>query len=187
MEHLTNEKRKKIKIMLEYGASIQSIAKEIGTCRQTVYNELRRGKNENGIYDPQYAERVYQTQQGNKGRTAILASNQELALHISRLILLHHYSPERIINILKDDPCITLNIPLSVNTIYSAIDNGLIPGVTRDSLRTNETKMFSNGMVCIPKWIREEFDFRDGNIFSVEVQEDGTILLHKNNDNTVKF
>lgn len=184
MGYLTDEKRKKIKLMLECGMSIQSIAKEIGACRQTVYNELRRGKNENGIYDPQYAERLYQTQQENKGRTAILEANQDLALRISHLILSYQYSPERIIKILKEESSIAPSAPLSVNTIYAAIDNGLIPEVTRDSLRANKTKMFSNGMVCIPKWIRDDFGFCDGDIFSIEVQNDGTISLRKSNRTT---
>ena len=75
-------------------------------------------------------------------------------------------------------------MPLSVNTIYSAIDNGLIPGVTRNSLHPTKAKMFSNGMVCIPKWIREEFGFHDGDSFSVEVQKDGAILFRKDNHTT---
>ena len=39
--------------------------------------------------------------------------------------------------------------------------------------------MFSNGMVCVPKWIRQELELNDGDIFCVSLLADGKIVLKK--------
>lgn len=62
---------------------------------------------------------------------------------------------------------------------YRAIDVGLIPGVTRESLRSDRTKMFSDGMICVPTWIREELGLNDGDSFHIAVSPDGCISLKK--------
>ena len=66
---------------------------------------------------------------------------------------------------------------VSYQTVYNAIDNGLIPGVTRESLRTSSVTMYSDGQIGIPKWIREKYGFADGDVFGIEVLENQSILL----------
>lgn len=66
---------------------------------------------------------------------------------------------------------------VSVKTIYRAIDQGLIPGVARASLQTEETKIFSDGLIHIPQNLRERFDFRDEDVFKLIVSENKKITI----------
>jgi len=182
VRYLTFEKRLKLKELLDCSISISFIAQELGVCRQTIYNELRRGKDETGNYNPFFSEKQFRLRQQNKGHSAMLKGHPELAAHVADLILQNHYSPKQIVKILESESLKEAVVPSSVNTLYSAIDNGLIPGVTRESLRSNKTKMFSGGMVCIPKRIREKFSFCDGDVFDIEILDDKTIVLKKQSE-----
>ena len=180
MGYLTYESRKKIKRLYDKGLSVQEIADEIGVCKNTIYNELKRSSDDCGNYDPQHAEELFQERQQTKGRQRLLATNRELAQYIADSILKEHYSPEQILKNLKEDPPSNAVELKSVNTIYAAIDNGLIPGGTRASLRSCETKMFSNGMICIPRWMREHLQLQDGDSFHLEIIDSGIITITKN-------
>ena len=180
MGYLTYESRTKIKELHNKGLSIQQIADEIGVCRSTIYNELKRGSDSFGSYDPEHAEELFQERQQTKGRQRLLAANSELAQHIADLIVKKHYSPEQIIENLKEAPLSNTVELKSVNTIYAAIDSGLIPGVTRASLRSCESKMFSDGMICIPKWMREQLQLQDGDSFHLEIIDSRIITITKN-------
>lgn len=71
--------------------------------------------------------------------------------------------------------------PKSKPTIYSAIDNGLIPGVTRESLNSYMTTMFSDGQIHIAKWVRKQLDLNDGDELLFEII-DNKIVFRKAND-----
>ena len=143
--HMTKAQRIRLKQMLDAGARKPEIALELGVSRSTVYNENCRWT-VGGRYDPEYSEERYQKSLLEKGREAILSLNPELASYISELILEEHKSPEQIMEDLRinDKFCSVFS---SVNTIYNAIDHGLIPGVTRENLRTNTTTVFHNGQI----------------------------------------
>lgn len=81
-------------------------------------------------YNPDYAQADADKASEIKRRPPIL-ENKELAEYIANLILEKKYSPETIVNILKD------------NKKFS----GMIPGVTKESLCSNETTMFSGGLL----------------------------------------
>lgn len=70
------------------------------------------------------------------------------------------------------------NIPTKT-TVYAAIDAGIIPGVSRESLHSKEVNVFSGGTVIIPKWIREKMSLEDGSTLSVEL-DGNKIILTKN-------
>lgn len=69
------------------------------------------------------------------------------------------------------------DVPLSRNTIYNAIDNGLIPGVTRDSLHSKETTVFNGGNIILAKWLRDELDIKDGDTLHFEISGDKKIIF----------
>ena len=56
---------------------------------------------------------------------------------------------------------------LTKTTIYSAIDRGLIPNVTREILYTRNATVFSDGMIHLPKWVREKLSINDGDNLSI--------------------
>lgn len=171
--HTTKEQRMQIKEMLDSGVKKTIIASTLGICERTVYYEIKRGTI-NGQYDPEYAEQQYIKSNCKRKREPILSTNTELANYISMLILQEHKSPNQIMEILQKNPKYK-SVFTSLNTIYNAIDCGLIPGVSRESLNTYQTTVFSNALIHIPKWVREKLNIYDDDILNIEV--DGNKLI----------
>ena len=145
----------------------------LGIHNATIYREIDRGSI-NGIYDPGHAEEQYRGHLSEKGRPAICSISPELAQHIARLILEEKLSPARIIDRLQEEKWSTA--PKARATIYSAIDDGLIPGVTRESLNSYVTTMFSDGQIHIAKWVRNALDLNDGDELLFEVVDNKIIF-----------
>lgn len=176
-KHITYEQRQELKRMLDLGNSKPAIAKTLGICTRSVYNELRRGTL-NGTYDPEYAEAVKQKYLHQKGPQLMLEENPELANRIAALILEEHLSPEKIIERFKQEKFANGEYPLSDRTIYTAIDRGLIPNVTRDSLNADKVSMYDN-VLRFPAWFRNKLGLRDGDIFRLESNDIGQVILTK--------
>lgn len=171
------EQRIKLKQMLDSGYSVTCIAEDLGFCRATIYNEINRSGSKTN-YDPYYTQVQYEEKSKNKGSKLKLA-DADLAKYISELILEQHLSPEKIVLLLAKSKNISSNVPTSAKTIYSAIDAGLIPNVTRESLLTKNFSVFSNGQICIPKWVLDKLNIRDGDVLELELTEDGKIVYSK--------
>jgi len=176
-KHLSHDQRVEIKSMLDRGLSTIEIAKYLCVNRGTIYREIQRGDNGDG-YDPDYAESRYQANLREKGPERIVLEHPALAQYISDCILIEKLSPERIEERIKADKRFQ-NSTISKFSIYNAIYDGLIPGVTKETLRSDTAKMFSGGNLIIPTWMREEYGFKDGDIFHIEVTSDKRIILEK--------
>ena len=150
------------------------IAQALNTHVSTIYREIKRGS-VNGSYDPNCADEAYQQHLSEKGPEAILSLNPRLAEHIASLILNRKLSPEKIVDELREYETGSI----SIQTIYHSIDKGLIPGVTRESLRTDTVTVFSDGQICIPKWGRSLLDIADGDKLHFEVIENKLIFLQR--------
>jgi len=174
---LTYEQRLQIKKSLDADISKRVIADEIGVHHSTIYREIERGS-VNGIYDPDFAEQQYQEKMAEKGPTAILTANPELASYIATLILNERLSPDKIIKTLKNDKKYK-NISLSRETIYHSIDAGLIPNVTKESLRSTSSTVFNGGYIAIPKWVLEQLNIKDGDILHLEITDNNEIIYKK--------
>lgn len=176
-KQLTYEKRLEIKKLLDSDAKIsaRAIADVIGVHHSTVSREIQKGM-VGGVYNPEYSEQQAQLTRADKGRVPILEAEPELAAYIANLILTEHLSPEKIVNLIKDD---SKYENVSINTIYNAIDNGLIPGVTRESLRSCSSIIFSGGQIVIPKWVMEQLDLKDGDILQFEISYNNEIIYKK--------
>ena len=107
-----------------------------------------------------------------------LEENPELANYIAKLILNQKLSPEKIVNVVKENPRFS-KISLTKQTIYHSIITGKIPGVTKDSLRTEASTIFSNGQICIPKWVLEALKLKDGDVLDLNLKENGEIVYKK--------
>ena len=159
------EQRKELSRYLQQGMHKKQIADLLNCNLMTIYREISRGS-VNGKYDPEYSERRYRESKKKCGKQQRLLVDIELAKKISDMILNEGLSPERIIEKLK-----TLSIQCpSKGTIYAAIDKGLIPYVTRESLHKKTTTMFSKGLVMIPSWMREKLEMKDGDILNIQLQ-----------------
>lgn len=170
-KHIDLQQRLKLKEMLDSGCSILEVANALEVHRSAVYRELERGGWEGG-YDPYYAQSLYEGRLKKKGRPECKLSNKDLAEYISGLILMEHLSPEKIVDLLAKDDKGFPDVPQSPNTIYNAIDRGLIPNVTRESLLSKSCTVFSGGQICIPKWVLDKLKIEDGNTLQIEVTKE---------------
>lgn len=174
---LSYEQRLEIKKHLESGISKRTIAEMIGVHHSTIYREIDRGTI-NGTYDPDYSEEQYQAKMAEKGPTAILTANPDLASYIADLILNEHLSPDKIVTLLKTHKKYK-SISLSRETVYNSIEAGLIPNVTKESLRSNSSTIFSGGQIVIPKWVIEKLKLKDGDVLQLEITENNEIIYKK--------
>lgn len=178
-KRLTYEQRLEIKRMVDSKVSVSEIGKALGFNKASIYRELDKGGGINN-YNPDYAQQVTENKLGSGGAEKKF-NNRELALYMASLILDKHMSPEASINYMKSHDCGFSDIP-SINTVYRAIDDGLIPGVTRCTLQSKESTLFNGGQLCIPKWAVERLDLKDGDILQIEVTDDGKIIYQKKSD-----
>ena len=175
--HLTYESRMLIKQMIESGSSKKDIAIKLGVSLATVYRELKRC-NDSSKYNPEIVQQSYEKMMLCKGQKSKLELNPELAKYISKLVLQEELSPAQIVDRLRTENY--PERPSSRNTIYAAIDKGLIPHVTRETLllKRKKTHMFSNGLINVPKWICEELDIHDNDELNIDIEK-GKIIIKK--------
>lgn len=180
---LTYENRKRIKYLLDAGFSVPEIAREIGVHHDTIYQELKRCGSA-AQYDPDAAEA--QAAQGRKRQNnlpaegTIFSEDADLARLVSALILDDGMNVQQVIRWLQQErPERFKRLPKSRNTIFAAIDSGLIPGVTRDTLKTRTVRLFSGDLVHIPQWVIRQLELCDGDEFSIELRGAAIILKKK--------
>ena len=181
-KRLSYEDRKQIEQMLSDGLPVSFIANTLNKTHQAIYHELKRCKSCSD-YNADYAQQDYVTRNEGNGRTPLLEIDKALAQRISKLIQEDSLSPSDIVIRLREENC--THIPLSRNTIYAAIDKGLIPNVTRETLllKRKKTHMFSNGLIKIPRWICDKLDLRDGEDLDIDISDEGIIIKKsKKND-----
>ncbi len=148
-KRLSYEERKSIEKLLYEGYSVVAIAELLNKTHQSIYHELKRCQS-CSKYSADYAQQNYIRRNEGNGRKPLLEIDENLAQYISKLILEDALSPSEIIARLRSENY--PDFPSSKTTIYAAIDNGLIPSVTRETLllKRKKTHMFSNSLIKIP-------------------------------------
>lgn len=174
-KRLSYEERKSIETLLNEGYSVVSIAESLNKTHQSIYHELKRCKSCSN-YSADYAQQDYIRRNEGKGKKSLLEMDESLAQYISSLILEEALSPAEIVERLRFENY--PNFPSSKTTIYAAIDNGLIPDVTRQTLllKRKNTHMFSNGLIKIPRWICEKLNLQDNEDLNIDVMDDRIII-----------
>lgn len=174
-KNFTYKQRIQLSEYLQLNMNKTDIAKELGFCLATIYNEIQRGT-VNGIYSPDYAQNISNEAVRNKGRNEKLLVDKKLAEIISNYILNDHLSLGKIIEKLQGEG---KNCP-SKTTLYASIDKGLIPNVTRESLNNKTTSIYSNGLIRLPNWVRNKMDIKDGDLLLITF-DGNKMLLEKFN------
>ena len=174
--HISLEQRRLIRRMLDEDKSKTEIARAVGTNRATIYREIDRGS-VNGAYDPEFAERSYRSQLAQKGAQPILSADPKLAQYISELILQERLNLTQVLERLRTEARFSA-VPRSRMTLYAAIDHGLIPGVTRESLNSDTVAVSPGGQIRIAQWARSRLNIREGDKLHFEV--DGNWLRFRN-------
>lgn len=173
-KHFSYKDRISLKEYLNEGYSARKIAVLLNKSTSTIYNELRRGKNEQGVYDPDIAQNRYDHFRSNKGSEPKLAVNSATAGKISKMLLEDGMSPESISKKLDESEYV------SPGTIYTAIDKGLIPNVSRKKILANQKhRIYNDGNVRLPKYILKDISSGDGDTLTASVWDSNTIILQK--------
>lgn len=170
-KHLTLDDRNQIERMLKEGTSCLDISKSLGKDLSTIYREIRRGT-ECGEYTAKLAQTKYDEILKKKGKASVITP--ELAAYISKLILEDNLSVTEVLTRLAEESI--LNRPKTKQTLYYAIKNGLIPGVTEKSLRRTKTHIFSNSLIHLPSWVINELNLKDNDCVEIQVVG-GRIIL----------
>ncbi len=175
--HLTLESRHKIKQLMDDQCPIKLIADNLGVSRGTIYNEINLNSLPDGTYDPEYAEI-----QSSLRRNHIKAKTEKfpaLADFIAEKILVDHLSVEQISAMICADKDNFPDQTICQGSIYNSIKKGLIPGVTMETYKSNRTKMFSNGLLRLPNWVKEQTNFVDGDEFEIDISVENQITFRK--------
>lgn len=179
---MTYYQRAKLKELLDAGLSKECIAEKLKVSRGTVFNELKRGSVE-GVYDPEYADEKAWEKRMEGGNKTILEKDQCLARYISYLIKRKNLSPEQVVEHLKTGDHDYVKYPKTAKTIYTAIDKGLIPNVTRQDMKTvvaTGIVTMKENSISLPECIRRCAGLRNGNSFKIQCKKNGEIILKKN-------
>jgi bifunctional DNA-binding transcriptional regulator/antitoxin component of YhaV-PrlF toxin-antitoxin module/predicted DNA-binding protein YlxM (UPF0122 family) len=179
-KHLSLDDRKSIEHMVKQKVRIEEIADSLSVSHSTIYREIKRGCF-NGAYNAEYAEKQYRENMNDKGRMPKLLRNKGLANFISHCILERCLSPEQIVNLIKaGKTSFSAETITSTATIYTAIDKGYVPDVTRETMATSrKATMFNKGCIIIPKKLRSLMNFNDGDVFDIEYIEGSCELILK--------
>lgn len=109
--------------------SVAAIAKALGFCRQTIYNELKIGAYihtceyyDEERYSADKAQQIHDYQQSGKGRPEKIGSDHEYANFLESMILESKFSPAAALAEARKQGFQTA---ISVGTLYNYIDKGL--------------------------------------------------------------
>jgi IS30 family transposase len=136
-KHLSWEERIQIETLQREGLSSARIGERIGRPARTVRRELDRGwvTHRTGKYraEERYSavrgQTVYEERMRAKGRKA--KTNPALAQRLHLHIVVHRHSPEVAAGLMAKE---AFEHAVCFKTIYNHIDQGLVPGVTNESL-----------------------------------------------------
>ena len=136
-KHLNWEERIQIETLQREGLSNALIGGRIGRAARTIKRELERGwvTHRTGRYsaEERYSavrgQTVYEERMRTKGRKS--KTNPSLAQHLHLHIVVHRHSPEVVAGLMEKDG---FEHAVCFKTIYNHIDQGLVPGVTNESL-----------------------------------------------------
>ncbi len=187
MARLTHKDRKHIRALLDANYSLPDIAVQVKCNTQTIYDEVKRGGGTKAgrwqEYDPEKAQSYAAEHRKASGKNLPakdpIFNDAALAQYISELILEKGLNVQQVIRYLEESPPPQFTrLPKSRNTIFAAIDAGLIPGVTRETLQTKTVQIYCNDILHIPQWVIRKLSLQNGDCFSIDATEN-TIVLTK--------
>ena len=138
-KHLKKEDRIKIEVLLKSNTQIKEIAKILDRSPRTIQREKNRGKVEHMnsdltrsyVYRSDRGQEVYDLNATAKGPQLKLGKHRDAAEYIREQIVERRCSPEVVAYGMKEKQ---MGCAVSTKTIYSYIEQGLIVGVTNESL-----------------------------------------------------
>lgn len=141
-KYITERERYQIEALYRKGCPVKEIAVQLGRCKATIYNELKRGMTtliksdltEYETYCADVAQNKAVYNATNKGRDLKIGNDYEYANFVTEYIRDKKYSPYAVIQHIKNNNLKFKTEISSKNTLYNYIRMGLFEGVTMESL-----------------------------------------------------
>lgn len=127
--HFTTEEREMSRGMRENGYSIRKIAEKLNRSPSSVSREFKRNSNKDGTYAAYTADKKYLKRRKNCCRKPKLLDENLKAYVLERLNL--RWTPEEIAGRARLENAFSI----SYNTIYRAIDSGILPKSVKKIMR----------------------------------------------------
>ena len=150
--YMTRDERYRLEALREAGIPVAQIARQLGFCKKTIYNELRRGEYtrivwRNGYlrdeihYSADKAQQITEYRQTAKGRPLKIGNDQKYADYLERKMLgiqpdgkaekRKRYSPAAALAAARAEG---FTITICAATLYSYIDKGVFLRLTNKDL-----------------------------------------------------
>ena len=130
--HLTPNERESIMKLSAKGYGIRAIARETGRSPSTISRELSRNGGVTQSYSAYEAEKRYRKKR-TRCRPRLKLASHEIQKHLLAY-LGEGWSPEQIVGRLK--LCEKEELGVSVTTVYRGFKRGLLPQISKESLRS---------------------------------------------------
>ncbi|MEA4934760.1 MAG: IS30 family transposase [Lawsonibacter sp.] len=136
--YMTRDERLKLEALHRAGLSVARIARELGFCRQTIYNEIRRGIyihdcgwRDEERYSADKAQEIHDYAQTGKGRPLKIGHDRKYAEYLERMVRKQRYSPAAALAAARRDGFLT---SICAATFYSYIEKGIFLHLTNSDL-----------------------------------------------------
>ena len=136
--YMTYSERLRMEGMRRAGRGVSWIARELGFCRQTIYNELKRGSYihtcpwwDEERYSAEKAQALHDRAQQAKGRQLKIGHDYAFANFLEQKILGDRYSPAAALAAAR---AAGFSTSICVTTLYSYIDTGVFLALTSSDL-----------------------------------------------------
>lgn len=141
---MTLAERYKLEGMLRAKKPVAWIARELGFCRQTIYNEIRKGTYvhtcnywEELRYSADKGQNIYERSKRKTGRPLKIGHDIAYANFLEDKVLQEHFSPAAALAAARKEGFQTT---ICVNTLYSYIDKGVFYQLTNKHLWEKPTR-----------------------------------------------
>ena len=134
--HFTTEERELSRVMKAQGLSLREIARRLNRNVSSVKREFDRNSNKDGSYSAHIADEKYKQRRKKCVRKAKLLNDSEIKEYVIEKLSIQ-WSPEQISGRAKVE---NKSFSISYNTIYRAIEKGILPKSLRNNLRIKHIK-----------------------------------------------
>ncbi len=136
--YMTRDERQQLEALYTAGIPVAKIARQLGFCRQTIYNEIKRGLYihtcdwwDEVRYSAQKGQQRHDYMQTGKGRQLKIGNDRAYAEFLEKLIIQKRYSPAAALAAAKAKG---FPITICTTTLYSYIENRVFQRLTNKHL-----------------------------------------------------
>lgn len=134
--------RYQLEALLKAGTPKYKIAKILGKCPKTIYNEIKRGTvelmNKNLTKRWEYladrGQQIYRENKSVQGASLKIGNDYKLVEYIENRIINDKYSPEAVLMEISNNPDLDFKTTICKTTLYSYIDKGIFLNLTNKHL-----------------------------------------------------